>query len=87
MEEQDVPTNEQISLINVRDYQDAYIAVSRFFENIDWDSIQSFAIDPPATTQERFRRPFDMAHHLADYNLAKTAILSFMFDEPVGSKH
>lgn len=84
--EQDIPQAKKISLMDVRTYHDARSAVLRFFEDIDWDSIQGFAINAPATTQERLRQPFDMTRHLANYELAKTAISTFMTDEPMGFK-
>ena len=80
----DVIQNEKKSLMEVRTYQDAYSATTRFFEDIDWNDIQGFAISAPPTTQEMLRRPFDVSRHLADYSLAKTAITNFMIDEPTG---
>ena len=80
----DLPEVNKVSLMGVRNYDDALKSVPRFFENVDWESIKNYAVNAPATTQDNNRRPFDMTHHLADYNLAKIAIATFMIDEPLG---
>jgi hypothetical protein len=84
--EADIPTHDRISLMDVRSYEDAYAAVSRFFAEVDWSEIQGFSVGPPATTQERLRQPFDMSRHLSNYDLAKAAIATFMADDPMGFK-
>ena len=70
--------------MDVRNYQDAQEAIQRFFNDIDWSEIKSFATDAPPTTQEKLRRPFNLAPHFADYGLARAAITAFISDEPTG---
>jgi len=73
-----------LNLMDVRNYQDAQEAVQRFFKDIDWGDIKDFAVGAPPTTQEKLRRPFDLAPHLMDYGLARAAIATFMTYEPTG---
>lgn len=82
--EEDIVGQTPISLMDVRDYQDAQTAVQRFFKDIDWEDINGYAIGAPPTTQEKLRRPFSLEPHLADYRLARAAIATFMSDEPAG---
>lgn len=82
----DMINTTQLSLMDVRNYQDAQEAVRRFFSDIDWGEIQGFADGAPPTTQEKLRQPFNLAPHLADYGLARAAIATFMSDEPTGHR-
>lgn len=72
-----------MSLMDVRTYDDACRAASRFFVNVDWNDIRGFGVTSTPTTQEKLRRPFDVGRHMADFGLAKLAIASFMLEEPV----
>ena len=85
-DESSLPHISPRSLADVSSYENAKDAVARFFVDVDWNEIRGYADSVPSTTQERLRRPFDVARHLADYNLAKLAIGSFMNNEPLGSK-
>jgi len=85
-DEKDVMNAEKTSLMDVRNYQDARIATQRFFADIDWADIKNFAVGAPPTTQEKLRRPFDLAPHFADYGLARASIAAFASDEPAGFK-
>lgn len=85
-DESNLPDIGPRSLADVSSYEDAKDAIARFFVDVDWNEIRGYADSVPSTTQERLRRPFDMARHLVDYNLAKLAIGSFMNNEPLGRK-
>ncbi len=85
-DESSLPHISPRSLADVSSYENAKDAVARFFVDVDWNEIRGYANSVPSTTQERLRRPFDVARHLADYNLAKLAIGSFMNNEPLGRK-
>lgn len=86
LNENAVQQTSDMSLMNVRNYKDAQEAVQRFFSDIDWDDIKGFAVGAPPTTQERLRRPFDLSPHLSDYRLARSAVSTFVRDEPSGLK-
>ena len=70
-------TAERYSLMNIRNYNHAKIAIEYFFNNVDWDDILGFSISPPTVTQEKLRKPFDVTKHLADFSIAKAAIMAF----------
>lgn len=63
-----------ISMSDVRTFQDARLAISRFFVGIDWGDVTGFAMGPPPVTQERLRQPFNFERHLQDKKLAQSAI-------------
>lgn len=68
---------ERYSLMNIRNYNHAKVAVEYFFNDVDWNDILGFSINPPTVTQEKLRRPFDATKHLADFSIAKAAITAF----------
>ena len=74
-----------ISMEAISTYADAEKAISRFFVSIDWDDIQGFAGEPPSTTQERLRTPFDMEPYMLNSHLAKTVYSSLGISEPMTS--
>lgn len=85
-DESSLPEISPRSLADVSSYEDAKEAIARFFVDVGWDEVRGYAQSIPSTTQERLRRPFDVARHLTDYNLAQLAIGSFMNSEPLGLK-
>lgn len=65
-----------ISMNDVRTFQDAKKAISRFMMNVDWDDVAGFAVGPPPVTQERLRQPFNFERHLQDGKLAQSVMKS-----------
>ena len=62
------------SMRDVRTFQDAKLAISRFFVDVDWDDVTGFAVGPPPVTQEHLRRPFNFERHLQDRKLAQSVM-------------
>lgn len=66
-----------ISMQEVKTYADAQRAISRFFLDIDWESIMGFAIDSPPTTQQELRQPFDVSSYISGEGFEQIVFESF----------